>query len=260
MENYQTIHPEFHGPVVTLWLSRPEVHNALDQAMIREITSFFAEAEQMDDLRFVIIRGRGKSFCSGADLTWMKNAFDLNAEDNLKECLELSQMFSAIFESSKIVLAVVHGNVFGGGNGLVAVCDMACCLENSRFCLSETRIGIAAATITPYLLQKMKATDLKELIYPAKSFNGTDAVRYGLVNHSFPSTEAMDGWLNATIAQMLENGKLAQIASKRLINKFTFLQMSGEMEKIPELLANIRVSPEAQEGFKAFLEKRKPKW
>jgi methylglutaconyl-CoA hydratase len=169
-------------------------------------------------------------------------------------------MFSSVFESSKIVMAAVHGNVFGGGNGLVAVCDMACCLENSRFCLSETRIGMAAATITPYLLQKMKASDLKELIYTAKSFDGKDAVRYGLVNQSFPSEEAMDGWLKTSIAQMLENGKLAQAASKRLINKFSFLHMAGEMEKIPELLANIRVSPEAQKGFKAFLEKRKPNW
>ena len=260
MEIYQTIHPEFDGPVATLWLSRPEVHNALDQFMIREIGSFFSDAEKMTELRFVIIRGRGKSFCSGADIQWMKNAFSLDTAENLKECRELSQMFSTIFESSKIVLAAVHGNVFGGGNVLVAVCDLAYCLESSRFCLSETRIGMAAATITPYLLQKIKASDLKELIFSAKSIRGEEAVRYGLVNQSFPSMEAMDRSLNELIAQMLGNGKLAQTASKRLINKITFLHMSGEMEKIPELLANIRVSPEAREGFNAFLEKRKPHW
>lgn len=260
MGNYQTIHPEFDGTVVTMWLSRPEVHNALDQVMIREIISFFSEAEKMDELRFVIIRGRGKSFCSGADLQWMKNAFNLTSGENLKESQELSLMYSSIFESSKIVLAAVHGNIFGGGNGLVAVSDLAYCLENSRFCLSEARIGMAAATITPYLLQKIKAADLKELIYSARSFNGEDAMKYGLVNQSFPSEDAMNRSINELIAQMTENGKMALPASKQLINKITFLNMAGEMEKIPELLANIRVSYEAQEGFKAFLEKRKPNW
>lgn len=260
MENYQTIQPEFAGAVVTLWLSRPEVHNALNPTMIREITSFFTETEEMDDIRFVVIKGRGKSFCSGADLQWMKNAFNLGAEENLKESQELSGMFSSIFESSKIVVSSVHGNVFGGGNGLVAVSDLAYCVGSSRFCLSETRIGMAAATITPYLLQKIKASDLKELIFSAKSFYGEEAVRFGLINQSLPSEEALDHSVNEVITQMLANGKLALAASKRLINKLTFQGISGEMEQIPELLAKIRVSPEAQEGFTAFLEKREPKW
>ncbi|HWS00767.1 MAG TPA: enoyl-CoA hydratase-related protein [Prolixibacteraceae bacterium] len=260
MENYQTIQPEFDGQVVTLWLSRPEVHNALNRVMIREIDSFFSSAEEMDEIRIVIIRGRGKSFCSGADLQWMKDAFNLSQEENLKESRELSEMFSAIFESSKIVVAAIHGNVYGGGNGLAAVCDLAYCVDGSRFCLSETRIGMAAATITPYLLQKINASHLKELIFSAKTFHGEEAVRYGLVNQSFPSVEALDHSVKETITEILANGKQALAASKRLINKITFQGLGGEMNQIPELLAQIRVSPEAREGFAAFLEKRKPNW
>ena len=260
MDNYQTIRAEFNGPIVNLWLSRPEVHNALNNKMIHEISSFFSKLEEMNEVRFVVIRGDGKSFCSGADLQWMKDAFTLGKEENLKESEELSGMFSLIFHSSKIVIAVVHGNVFGGGNGLVAVCDLAFGLSNSRFSLSETRIGMAAATITPYLLQKISASDLKELIFSARSFSGDEAVKYGLLNHSFLSSETLDYYLSGLLIQMEANGREAIVTSKQLINRLTMQSMSEAMEHIPGLLAQVRVSPEAQEGFSAFLEKRKPNW
>jgi len=260
MDNYQTIWAEFEGPVATVWLARPEVHNALNDKMIHELSSFFSRMEEMNEVRFVVIRGQGRSFCSGADLQWMKNAFTLGKEENLKESEELSKMFSIIFHSSKIVIAVVNGNVFGGGNGLVAVCDLAFGLSNSRFSLSETRIGMAAATITPYLLQKIRTADLKELIFSARSFNGDDAVKYGLMNHSFSSSETLDYFLSGLLIQMEANGTEALVASKRLINQLTIQSMREVMEHIPGLLAQIRISPEAQEGFSAFLEKRKTNW
>jgi methylglutaconyl-CoA hydratase len=260
MENFLTVKPEYTGLVVTLWLARPDVHNALNDIMIREIIAFFKAIEENDDVRIVIIRGEGKSFCSGADLQWMKNAFTLSGEENLKESEELSGMFGIIFNSSKIVIGAVHGNIFGGGNGLVAVCDLAYCMTNSRFSLSETRIGMAAASITPYLLHKVKGSDLKELIFSAKVFDGDDAVKYGLINQSFSTLEMLDQHLKNTIDQMLSNGRLALVASKRLINRLTGIAMAEEIKHIPALLAQIRVSPEAQEGFSAFLERRKPQW
>lgn len=260
MDKFKTIKTELNGQVVTLWLSRPEVHNALNNIMIRELSNFFTKIEEDAEIMFVIIRGQGSSFCSGADLNWMKRAFTLTDEENVKESKELSDMFKLIFSSSKIVIAVVHGNVFGGGNGLVAVCDLAYCLDNSRFSLSETRIGMAAASITPYMLTKVHASDLKELVFSSKAFDGKEAVKYGLLNQSFPSQKDMEFHLNKTVAEILANGRRALIESKRLINHLTVLAMAGAMEKIPELLALIRVSPEAQEGFTAFLEKRKPKW
>ncbi len=260
MEKFQTIKPEFNGPVVTLWLSRPDVHNALNDIMIREISSFFTSLDGNIEIRFVIIRGEGKSFCSGADLQWMKRAFTLSKMENLKESKELSAMFGIIYKSSKIVIAVAHGNVFGGGNGLIAVSDLAYGIDNSVFSLSETRIGMAAASITPYMLQKVKGTDLKELIFSAKSFNSDEAVKYGLINRSFPSQTDLENHLNSIISQMIANGKQALRESKQLINRLMEHANAAEMEKTTALLAQIRVSSEAQEGFSAFLEKRKPKW
>jgi len=260
MENYQTIKAEIKEHVATLWLSRSEVHNALNDIIIREISSFFTRIEDNTELRIVVIRGSGKSFCSGADLLWMKKSFTLSESENLKESTELSEMFRAIFNSSKIVIAAIHGNVFGGGIGLVAVCDLAYCQADSRFSLSETRIGMAAASITPYLLLKVQAAALKELIFTARSFTGEEAYKYQLVNQSFASSNEMELHLKGVIAQILSNSRMAIMESKKLINQLTEKLVADNKEQIPELLARIRVSPEAQEGFSAFLEKRKPKW
>jgi methylglutaconyl-CoA hydratase len=260
MEKFRTIEVDQQGPVATLWLSRPEVHNALDMRMILEITRFFSLLEEKDNIRAVIIRGRGKSFCAGADLRWMKEAFSLSAGENLKESTELSLLFRTIFESSKIVVAAMHGNVFGGGTGLAAASDLAYCTEDTRLSLSETKIGMAAASITPYLLQKIRPADLKELIFTAKIFYGREAAQNGLARQSFATQEEMDRHINETLAQMLENGTQAQALSKRLINRLTMQGIREILEQIPALLAQVRVSKEAREGFAAFLEKRKPEW
>ena len=260
MKEFNTIATEYNGQVVTLWLARPEVHNALDDIMIRELSTFFTMIEENSEIRLVVIRGKGRSFCSGADLNWMKRAFSLTEEENLRESQELSNLFKLIYGSSKIVIAAVHGNVFGGGNGIVAACDLTYCIDNAKFSLSETHIGMVAASITPYMLKKVHAADLKALIFSAKGFNGKDAVNYGLLNKSFPSLEFMELYLDSIVSEILANGRLALIESKRLINSLTDQSMSLEMLQIPELLARIRVSPEAQEGFSAFLEKRNPKW
>ena len=260
MENYLTLKTEIKDQVATLWLARPEVHNALNDIMIREVSSFFTQIEENSRVRIIVIRGLGKSFCSGADLVWMKNAFTLSQQENLKESFELSDMFGLIFKSSKVVIGAVHGNVFGGGNGIVAACDLAYCLSDSKYSLSETRIGMAAASITPYLLQKMEASDLKELIFTARNFTGDEAAKYNLVNQSFSTANEMESYVNEIIQGIISNGSKAIAESKRLINQLTELGISEKMEQIPELLAKIRVSDEAQEGFSAFLEKRKPKW
>jgi methylglutaconyl-CoA hydratase len=260
MERFQTIVTEREGAILTLWLSRPEVHNALNNTMISEITSLFLHLEQDADIRMVVIRGAGKSFCSGADLRWMQNSFNLSPEENLNECRELSDLFGTIFNSSKIVVAAVHGNVFGGGTGMVAVCDLAYCVTDSTFSLSEAKLGMAAASITPYLIKKMSPSDLKELIFTARHFDGHEAVGYGLINQHFPSMKDLEINLKQITSQILSNGKQALIESKKLINRLTESGKTKDMEEIPSLLARIRVSAEAREGFSAFLEKRKPNW
>lgn len=260
MEKYHTLNTEITEQLATVWLARPEVHNALNATMIREISTFFAQIEENSDVRIVIIRGLGKSFCSGADLAWMKKSFTLNDEENLEESKALSNMFNLIFNCSKVVIGAIHGNVFGGGVGIVAACDLAYCVDDSKFSLSETRIGMAAASITPYLLQKIHPSDLKELIFTAKVFGGNEAEKYKIINQSFTNQGNMDIYLNSLIKNILSNGKLAIAASKQLINQLTEKAVTEKVDRIPELLARIRVSAEAQEGFSAFLEKRKPQW
>ena len=258
--NYTTIVPKISGQVAMLWLARPEVHNALNDLMILEISDFFASMEGNSEVRIIVLRGQGKSFCSGADLQWMKSSFTLSADENVKECKMLTDLFEQIFNSKKVVIGAVHGNTFGGGNGLVAVCDLAYCLDDTRFSLSETKIGMAAASITPFLLNKVSASNLKELIFTARVFDGCEAKSCGLVNHSFATMEEMETHLQKTIQAMLSNGKNGIIESKQLMNRLIIESMANEMKEIPALLAKIRVSPEAQEGFSAFFEKRKPKW
>lgn len=260
MKDFKTIATVTNGQVVTLWLARPETHNSFNDVMISEITTFFTELEEEDNIRIVVIRGEGKSFCSGADLAWMRKSFTLTDQDNLKECEALSFMYNSIYQCSKIVIAAVHGNVFGGGVGLVSVCDLAYCVSNCTFSLSETRIGMAAASITPYLLQKIRPADLKELIFTAKSFDGEVAVRYGIVNQTLSDQEALDLYVNKITSSILANGKQAVKESKKLINRLSTKMMSEEIKRIPALLAKIRVSAEAQEGFTAFLKKRAPQW
>ena len=260
MANYSTIHPEISGQVATLWLARPEVHNALNDLMIREISDFFASMEANLDVRIIVLRGQGKSFCSGADLQWMKSSFTLSPDENILECKSLTDLFEQIFNSNKVVIGVVHGNTFGGGNGLVAVCDLAYCLDETRFSLSETRIGMAAASITPFLLNKVAASSLKELIFSARVFNGCEAKTNGLINLSLSTMEELESHLKKEIVTILANNKNGIIESKQLINRLIIESMSKEMKEIPALLAKIRVSPEAQEGFSAFLTKRKPNW
>ncbi len=260
MDQYKTIVTVLNGQVATLWLARPQVHNALNDIMILEISDFFSKIENDNAIRLILIRGQGKSFCSGADIGWMKQAITLPKEENINESKALSKMYSLLFNSSKIVIAAAHGNVFGGGCGLVAACDLAYCVADAGFALSETRIGLAAASITPYLLNKVPPSVLKELIFSARSFDGTTAARYGLINQAFESAEAMELYLNEIIKDILANGLQALTESKKIINRLTEGPKRDVMAEIPELLAHMRISNEAQEGFSAFLEKRKPKW
>lgn len=260
MQQYHTIVPELNGQVVTLWLSRPDVHNALNDQLIGEISDFFSKVESDDTVRIIILRGTGKSFCSGADISWMKQAYNLTEEENLDESKMLSRLFSLIFKSSKVVIAAVHGNAFGGGCGLVAVSDLAYCVADTKFSLSETRIGLAAASITPYLLNKVPPSALKELIFTARIFDGSAAFRLGLVNQVFETPQAMDLSMNEIVHSILSNGKQAIIESKKLLNRLTEESKKELMQEIPGILARIRISEEAREGFSAFLEKRKPKW
>jgi methylglutaconyl-CoA hydratase len=262
MQNsYENIQVTAEGQVAKLWLNRPEQHNAFNRNMVRELTSFFHEAGQSADLRIILMQGNGKSFCAGADLQWMKNSINLSPAENIKETAELSAMLQAIYNCGKVVIGMAHGNIFGGGNGLLAACDLAYCTADSRFSLSETRIGLVAATIAPFLLNRMTPSVVKELVFTAQFFDGNQAERAGLVNRSFSLPEEMESYIDHLIYAVLNGGPVSVTTSKQLINRLTgTLYPEETMDSLAELLATTRISEEAQEGMTAFLEKRKPDW
>lgn len=261
MENYQTLIVKPEGKTLNLWLNRSEVHNALNREMIVELHRFFQWAEEQPSYRFVVIRGEGKSFCAGADLNWMKESASLSEAENLEDSRLLTHMLMAIYRSSKVVVGAAFGNIFGGGTGLLAACDIAYTVANARFSLSETRLGLVAASITPLLMKRMKASRLKELIFSGRHFNGDEAYENGLADRVFESAEDMDRFILQLLEQMLKGRPRAVVRSKQLINELSDgTSMDEHMKQMPELLAEVRVTPEAQEGITAFLEKRTPDW
>jgi methylglutaconyl-CoA hydratase len=260
-QNYKNINVEVDGHVATLWLNRPEKHNALSLDLLNEVTNFFHRVDVDDNIRIIIIRGQGKSFCAGADISWMKQSAALSEEANLSESKVLSRFFETIFNSLKVTIAVVHGNAFGGGCGLVSVCDLAYTSQGARFSLSETRLGLIAATITPYMLMKLPMPVYKEMVFTAKKFDGEEAEKSGLVNRNFESSAELEQHLNTTIKEILKGGPESLSGSKKMINGvMQTASVKEKLKEVPEILAKVRVSAEAKEGFKAFLEKRKPNW
>lgn len=259
--NYETIEFTINGKVAHLRLNRLEQHNAMNRTMVLELTRFFREADSSDQIMVVTISGNGKSFCSGADLLWMKNSVELSEDENHRETLELSEMFEAISHCSKVVIGMAHGNIFGGGNGLLAACDMAYCTHDSRFSLSETRIGLVAATISPYLIRRIQPSLVKEMVFTAVRFDGIRAEATGLVNRSFGTREEMGRYVMEVINAILQGGPNSILDSKQLINRLSEYCFPDMIyEEMARMLAVTRVSKEAQEGMLAFLEKRKAKW
>lgn len=260
MERFQTIHLSINKPVSTIWLNRPEVRNAFNAAMINELLSALRDAEEDSQVRVIVIRGKGKVFCSGADLNWMRDAVNYSREENYREAILLSELFGRIYACSKPVITVVHGASTGGANGLVAASDVALSADDTAFSLSEVKSGLVPAVISPYIIKRTGEFPARELMLTARRIYGKEAAERGLVNHSFPAEE-LERELGETIKHLLEGGPQALKITKSMIrdvcNNWNF---EIAMEKTAGIIADMRTSEEGQEGMTAFLEKRKPVW
>jgi len=260
MKKFETIELDIKNEVGTIWLNRPEIHNAFNEVMIAELIEMFKEIKTMDEVRIVILRGKGKSFCAGADLNWMRNVAKYSYEDNYAESLNLSNCFYEIYTCPKPTIAIVHGAAIGGANGLLAACDFAYADENTIFSLSEVKIGIVPACISPYVTKRVGEYGSKELMLTGKRFKGEIAAYHRLVNKSL-SAEKLEGYLEEVIGLLKTSGPKAMSHCKNLIydisNKLTLQEAIGYTAK---MIADIRASEEGQEGMAAFLEKRKPNW
>lgn len=259
-QTYKTVLIENDNNIVTVKLNRPDLHNAMNDVMIAELTNIFLKLSNSDSVRVVVIRGEGKSFCAGADLNYMKGIAGFGFEENVQDGKKLAALFSAVYKCSLPTIAMVHGAAFGGANGLLAACDIVIAEENTTFAFSEVKIGIAPATISPFVVKRIGEFGSKELMMTGKRFKGQEAEKWHLVNRSVPK-EKMDETLQEYIKQFLSAAPEAVKVTKNMIGEvMTSNDFDETISSMAHLIATLRASREGQEGMSAFLEKRKPKW
>ncbi len=260
MGQYKTIEVEVVNHKATIWLDRPEIHNAFNEVMISELIDCVEEINYREDVRIVLLRGKGKSFCAGADLNWMRDVATYTYEENYRESYQLSKCFYTLYTCRKPTIAVVHGAAIGGANGLLAACDFAFAGENAVFSLSEVKIGIVPACISPYVIKRVGEYPAKDLMLTGKRFNGEEAERYKLVNKFLPDAK-LDAHIKSICDLLMTSGPAAVSQCKSLIHEVSnTLDMKDAMDYTALMIADIRKSEEGQEGMAAFLEKRKPGW
>lgn len=260
MQVYQTIEIIREKSIATIWLNRPEIRNAFNAEMVSELTAAFDLLGSDNDTRVIVIRGRGKTFCAGADLNWMKAAAGYSYDDNYREALELSKCFHKIYTCPKPVITLVHGASTGGGNGLVAAADIAVSTDDAVFSLSEVKIGLVPAVISPYIIRRVGEFPARELMLTAGRINGREAEGRGLVNRSCRAEE-LERVLEELVDHLMAGGPDALGITKQLIYDVSGnLSVDKAIEYTAAIIARIRTSEEGQEGMTAFLEKRKPVW
>jgi len=261
MMNYKTLEVEIKDGVCNIQLNRPAVHNAFDDIMIEELTAIFESVNNFENIIAVVLRGKGKSFCAGVDLNWMRDVAKNSYEENLNESKKLAQCFLKIYNCKKPTIALVHGVALGGANGLLAACDLAYCDDAATFSLSEVKIGIVPACISPYVLKRIGEYATKDLMLTGKRIKGKEAETIRLVNKSLESYAKMENYVQSVVDLLKTSGPNAIKHCKDLINNISNVLTFDEMhEYTAKMIADIRASDEGQEGMAAFLEKRKPNW
>jgi methylglutaconyl-CoA hydratase len=244
------------GAVATLTLQRPERRNALNPWLLRALAKGVAEIEADPGIRVVVLAGEGPAFSAGADLDWMAASRDLSREENVAQATEMAEAFEALDACSKAVVARVQGPAIGGGAGLVACSDVAVASRSARFGFAEARLGLIAATISPYVLRRIGPGHARALFTSARTFDSRKALRLGLV-HRVVEDDALDAAVAEEVEGFLACGPEAVAAAKRMIREAS---ASFALPDLPERIAAARVSPEGQEGIASFLERRAPRW
>ena len=246
--------------VATLTLSQPEIRNAFSDVVIAEITAAFAEVGQRDDVRAVVLAAEGPAFCAGANLNWMRAMADYTREENLADAGKLAAMLHTIATCPHPTIARVQGDVYAGGMGLVAACDMAVAVPEAHFCLSEVKIGLIPATIAPYVLRAMGTRAGQRYFLTGERFDAAEALRIGFV-HQVVAADDLDSAVDGLLKHLLSAGPAAVRACKRLVDDVAGREINAALvARTVECIADIRASAEGKEGVQAFLNKRKPNW
>lgn len=258
--NYNYIETEIINKVINITLNRPEVHNAINAIMIKELLSVFSEIEKDDELRLVIIRGKGKSFSSGADLNYMKEQALMSPQENLNDAKLLAQLFFAVYSCTLPVITIAHGNVAGGANGLVAASDYAISDDDTIFRFSEVRLGLVPATIAPYVVERIGSSKASELLLSGRPFSGFEAEKCNLVNSSVPAV-SIEREVKKISSEFLKAAPNASKITKSLIrNLGNQKSIEEKISFTAEIIAKARGSVEGKEGIQSFFESRKANW
>ncbi len=254
------VQTEIQSGVATVRMNRPEIHNALDDALILELTESLAAVGGDESARVVVLAGAGKSFSAGADLDWMRRMAENSRAENLAGARRLAALMRVLNDLPKPTVVRVHGAAFGGALGLIAACDIAVAVDSAMFCLSETRLGLIPAVISPYVVAAIGARHARRYFLTAERFSAGEAQRVGLV-HRVVTADALDPAIEETVAALLVGGPAAQAAAKRLVADVADRPLDDALvEETAARIAEIRATPEGREGIAAFLEKRRPRW
>ncbi len=260
MANYQHVEIDQRGAVRWMWLNRPEVRNAFNETLVAEIAAAFAEVESSPETRVVVVTSRGPAFCAGADLNWMRAMSTFGHVENHADALKVARMFHAVHSCSRPVIARVQGDAFGGGVGLAAACDIVVAAEGANFALSEVKLGVVAATISPHLVRAMGARQAARYMLTAEKFTAAQARSLGLV-HEVTLMDGLDREVERLAFHLLAASPAALAATKRLLADVVESPMDDVLlAATAKCIADARASPEGHEGIAAFLEKRAPSW
>lgn len=259
MSTYTTLTIERDGAVASLVLNRPQVKNAFDEVMIRELAEATDALAHDDAIRVVILTGAGDVFSAGADLNWMKKVAGYGFEENVEDALIFARMLESLYRLPKPTIARINGVCLGGGVGLVSACDVAVSVPEAKFALREILLGIAPSAISPYVLRKIGESHAHDYFLTGRTFDAARAREIGLVNEVVEH-DLLDAEIEVWVKRFLHAGPRAIAASKNLINRVAWSPIEDVQEFTARTIASLRGSDEGREGFAAFFEKRKPKW
>jgi methylglutaconyl-CoA hydratase len=257
---FKTLEVSVNHRVAVIWLAREAVRNAFNEVSIAELTAAFSQFGHDDTVRAIVLAAQGPAFCAGADLDWMRRMSGYSNAENQADAMKLATMLRTIYECPKPVIARVHGDVYAGGVGLVAACDIAVAAVDANFCLSETKLGLIPATVGPYVLRAMTANAGRRYFLTAEKFTAAEAFRIGLVHELAPPDE-LDSRVNEILGALMLTSQNAVTEAKRLVRDLTARPIDdGLVADTAQRIADIRTSTDGREGVRSFLEKRKPQW
>jgi methylglutaconyl-CoA hydratase len=259
-QNLPTLRIQVQDMIGRITLNRPEVRNAFNDSVIAEVTTAFAELGQRDDVRCIVLAAEGTAFCAGADLNWMRKMADYSRDENLADAAKLAEMLRVIYECPKPTVVRVQGDAYAGGMGLVAACDIAVSVDTANYCLSEVKLGLIPATISPYVIRAMGARAAHRYFLTAERFTAAEALRIGYV-HEVVSADQLDAKVAEITTALCNASPNAVKVCKKLVQDVAERPVSQPLiDATVAGIADIRSSVQGKEGVSSFLQKRKPSW